>query len=125
MTLKDALFETYNRLLEQAQEDLIHALEIGDKLPSEMLSQIRSILGRHLKSHPLFEHSLVYARDLLTLMDNPSLDQMATKADQLINDRKRYNFSSSRSHFSNDASIGCSEKNFLQFQKSGFLICGK
>ena len=78
-----------------------------------MLSQLRSILGRHLKSHPLLEHSLrreflaripLYACDLLTLMDNSNLDQTAAKAHQLVNDRKRHNSSSSRSHFSDNPS---------------------
>jgi len=97
-TLKKALLTTYGRTLEQAQEDLSFAPELGDKLPSEMLAQLRSLLGRHLREQPLLEHSLrrewlarlpPFARDLLTLMDNPTLEKMAEKADQLINDRRR------------------------------------
>ena len=112
VALKDALFHTYGRSLEKAQEDLAYAPELGDKLPSEMLAQLRSILGRHLKTHPLLEHSLrreflhripTYARDLLTLMDNPNLDQMAAKADLLVNDRKRRNFlSAPHRHYTRD-----------------------
>ena len=81
---------------------MAYAPELDDNLPSEMLAQSRSILGRHLKTHPLLEHSLrreslhgipTYAGDLLTFMDNPNLDQMAENADLLVNDRKRRNFS--------------------------------
>ena len=69
-------------------------------------------MGRHLKTHPLLEHSLrreflhripTYARNLLTLMDNSNLDQMAAKADLLVNDRKRRNFlSAPHRHYTRD-----------------------
>ena len=54
--LKSALIQTYGRTLEQAQEELTFAPGLGDKMPTELLAQLRSILGRHLRENPLLSH---------------------------------------------------------------------
>ena len=96
--LKSALIQTYGRTLEQAQEELTFASGLGDKMPTELLAQLRSILGRHLRENPLLSHSLkrkflarlpTYARDPLIIMRNVDLDDMAEQADALARDRKR------------------------------------
>ena len=96
--LKSALIQTYGRTLEQAQEELTFAPGLGDKMPTELLAQLRSILGRHLRENPLLSHSLkreflarlpTYARDPLIIMRNVDLDDMAEQADALVRDRKR------------------------------------
>ena len=98
--LKVALIKIYGgRTLDQAQEDLVYAPPLGDKMPSEMLAQFRRILGRHPKQNPLLIHSLkreflarlpYYARDPLIVMGNsPYIDEMAEHADALVQERKR------------------------------------
>ena len=97
-SLKQALLSTYGKTVEEAQENLSYAPELGNRLPSEMLAQLRNILGRHLKEHTYLEHLLrrewmtrlpVFVRDHLLLLDPSDLDIMAEKADKLVNDRKR------------------------------------
>ena len=39
-------------------EDLSYAPEVGNRLPSEMLAQLRNIFGRHLNKHTYLEHLL-------------------------------------------------------------------
>ena len=97
--LKEALYHTYGRTIDQSIQDLSQVPELGDKLPSELLAQLRRTLGRHLQANPLLKHTIrreffsrlpVYTRDMLTMMDNPTLDELAQKADALISNRNQY-----------------------------------
>ena len=97
--LKHALIQTYRRELEQAQKELTFAPGLGDKMPTELRKQLRSILGRHLRGNPLLSRSLkreflarlpTYARDPSTIMRNVDLDDMAEQGDVLVRDRKRH-----------------------------------
>ena len=83
--------------MDQAQEDLAFAPPLGDQLPSEMLAHLCRIVGRHLNTNSFLEHSLRrefpprqpdYVRDLLTLMENPTVNKMTEKADLLVSGRK-------------------------------------
>ena len=95
---KRALNETCGRTLDQPQEKRECAPALGDKMPFELLADLRSIFGRYLQENPLLEGTLkrkflarllVYARDPLIIMGSADLNHMAMQADALIRDRKK------------------------------------
>ena len=68
-------------------------------MPTELLVQLRSILGRHLRENPQLSHSLkktfivrlpTYARYPFIIMGNVDLYHMAEQADALIRDRNHH-----------------------------------
>ena len=67
-------------------------------MPSELLADLRDILGSHLQEYLLLGGTLkreflarlrVYARDPLIIMGKADLNHMAKLADALIRDRKK------------------------------------
>ena len=56
--LKEALYHTYGRTIDQSIQDLSQVPELGDKLPSELFAQLRRTLGRHLQANPLLKHTI-------------------------------------------------------------------